>query len=146
EVERIRAACVVCRDHGRDARRRERRPSELCVLSRRVPAGLDHRGVGSRTARTVASVDALVDLLVCRLELGAAEVAARADAELREDLVQVPFDGAMAEEQARADLRVGETLARQLRDLLLLRRQRLALVDATGAQLLARRDELDAGA
>src|SRR5262249_29153902 len=51
-----------------------------------------------------------------------------------------------AEEEARADLRVGETLARQPRDLLLLRGQRLALVDAAGARLLAGRDQLDAGA
>src|SRR5262245_54219663 len=58
----------------------------------------------------------------------------------------MPFDGAMAEEEARADLGVGEAVAREPCDLLLLRRERLALVDGARTRLLACRDELDAGA
>src|SRR6185436_17171585 len=44
------------------------------------------------------------------------ELAARADAELGEDLVAVPLDGPRAEEQLGADLRVGAAVARQPRD------------------------------
>ena len=49
--------------------------------------------------------------------------AARADVELGEHLVQVVLDGARADEQPRADLRVREPVAREPRDLGLLRGQ-----------------------
>ena len=49
------------------------------------------------------------------------ELPARADPELREDLPQMPFDGARAQEQPRADLRVREPVAREPCDLPLLR-------------------------
>ncbi len=53
-----------------------------------------------------------------------ADVSARPDAELGEDLTQVPLDGVGAEEQLGADLRVGQPVGGQLRDLRLLRGQR----------------------
>src|SRR6185503_12357791 len=40
-----------------------------------------------------------------------------ADAELGEDVAQVPFDGSCAEEEPGADLRVGQSLAGQAGDL-----------------------------
>jgi hypothetical protein len=51
---------------------------------------------------------------------------ARPDPELGEHLLQVPFDGARAQEQLAADLRVRESLACEARDLLLLWRQLIA--------------------
>src|SRR5690242_19164117 len=53
----------------------------------------------------------------------AAELAARADVELGEDLAQVVLDRARAEKQPGADLRVREALAGQPGDLGLLRGQ-----------------------
>src|ERR1700689_5872048 len=49
------------------------------------------------------------------------ELAARADVELREDLLQVILNGAGADEQPCADLGVGKSVASHLRDLVLLR-------------------------
>src|SRR4051812_28382108 len=45
---------------------------------------------------------------------------ARADPELREDLAQVPLDGPGADEQLRTDLWVGQAVASQESDVLLL--------------------------
>src|SRR5262245_10437549 len=81
-----------------------------------------------------------------RVERGVPKLAARADSELGEHLVQVPLDGSVAEEEPRADLGVGETVAREPRNLLLLRRERLAPFAAPSAGLLACRDELDPSA
>ena len=53
-----------------------------------------------------------------------AQLAAGADAELGEDLAQVPFDGARAEEQLGADLRVGPAVPGQPGDVGLLRGER----------------------
>jgi hypothetical protein len=53
----------------------------------------------------------------------AAELAARADAKLGEDLAQVVLDRTRAEEQPGADLRIRQALAGQPRDLRLLSRQ-----------------------
>src|SRR5262249_40600524 len=55
----------------------------------------------------------------------AVDVAAGADAELGEDLAQMVLDRAGTDEQPGADLRVGQPLAGQPRDLGLLRGQRL---------------------
>src|ERR1700738_848520 len=46
-----------------------------------------------------------------------AELPARRDAELDEDLPQVPFDGVRADEQLRADLLIRQAVAGQPRDL-----------------------------
>ena len=54
------------------------------------------------------------------------ELAAGADAELGEHLAQVILNGAGADEQAGADLRVGQAFPGQSRDLGLLSSQRLA--------------------
>src|SRR3954454_21743272 len=70
----------------------------------------------------------------------------RADAELGEDLLEVPFDRAGAEEELRADLGVRAPVAREPRDLVLLRRQLVARVVAALAHLLARRQQLVPGA
>ena len=53
---------------------------------------------------------------------GASELASGPDSELGEHVAQVPLDGAWAEEQAGADLRVREPVAGELGDLSLLRR------------------------
>ena len=61
----------------------------------------------------------------CDVPTAAAEapqLAARADVELGEHLVQVVLDGARADEQLAADLRIGEAVAGEPRDLRLLRR------------------------
>src|SRR3954451_16060241 len=70
----------------------------------------------------------------------------RADAELGEDLLEVPFDRPRAEEELRADLGVRAPVAREPRDLLLLRRQLVARVVAALAHLLPRRQQLVPGA
>ena len=49
-----------------------------------------------------------------------AELPARGDAELDEDLPEVPFDGVRADEQLCTDLLVRQTVSRQARDLRLL--------------------------
>ena len=54
------------------------------------------------------------------------ELAAGADPELGEHLAQVPLDGARAEEQLGADLRVRQAVAGEPGDLLLLRRELVA--------------------
>src|SRR4029077_5473846 len=74
------------------------------------------------------------------------ELPARGDAELREHVAQVPFDRARADEQLRADLRVRKALAGEPGDLLLLRRQLPARPGAALPRLLARRQQLAAGA
>jgi hypothetical protein len=58
----------------------------------------------------------------------AAKLPAAADIELAEDLAQVVFDRARADEQLGADLRVGVPVAGQPRDLELLGRQGIARV------------------
>src|SRR4029079_3779362 len=74
------------------------------------------------------------------------ELFARADAELPEHLVQVVLDRARADEQLRADLRIGVTVSGQTRDLRLLRRQRVARVHRDPADGLARGQQLAARA
>src|SRR5258707_9947901 len=55
---------------------------------------------------------------LCKLPAGT-------DAQLCENLAQMPFDGAMAEEELLADLRVREAIVSQASDLRFLRRERL---------------------
>ena len=64
-----------------------------------------------------------------------AELPARGDAELDEDLPQVPFNGVRADEQLRTDLLVRQAVACQPRDLRLLAGQFVTRAD----RLLARR-------
>src|SRR3954454_9864476 len=73
---------------------------------------------------------------------GVVQAHARADLELGEHLLQVPLDGAGAEEQPGADLRIGKTAAREAGDLLLPRRELVARLDRALARLRARRHEL----
>jgi hypothetical protein len=54
------------------------------------------------------------------------ELQAGADLELGEYLAQVPFHRARTEEQLGGDLRIGQARPRQLRDLRLLRGERVA--------------------
>src|SRR3954454_24922514 len=65
---------------------------------------------------------------VAALRQRAGEALARADAELHEHRLQVPFDGAWADEELGADLRVGPAGEREPRDVLLLRRELIARV------------------
>src|SRR5829696_8415561 len=68
---------------------------------------------------------------------GVAQGSAGADAELGEHLLQVPFDGAGAEEELSADLGVRPAVAGELGDVLLLRSELVAGVIAALADLLA---------
>src|SRR5215204_2218495 len=69
---------------------------------------------------------------------GVAQGPAGADAELGEHLLQVPFDGAGAEEELRADLGVRPTVAGELGEVRLLRSELVAGVIAALGGLLAR--------
>src|SRR4051812_43243949 len=73
-----------------------------------------------------------------------AQLPAGADLELAEDLVQVVLDGARADEQLGANLRVGVPVAGQPRDLDLLGRQGVACVRGDPAHGLAGGEELAA--
>src|SRR5580765_2282075 len=73
---------------------------------------------------------------------GDRELLAGADVELREHLVQVPFDGARAEEELRTDLRVRLTVPGELRDLCLLGGELVARVVGASARFLSGGDEL----
>src|SRR5215207_5162435 len=74
------------------------------------------------------------------------QIPAGSDPEFGEHLAQVPFDGAWAEEQPRADLWVRQSLACQLRDMPLLCREFVARLGAALAHMLAGGHELLAGA
>src|SRR3954469_1073115 len=75
-----------------------------------------------------------------------AQRAARADPQLGEHLLEVPLDGAGAEEELGADLRVRASFARQASDLLLLRRELVARVVAALAHPFACGQQLVPGA
>src|SRR6478735_2875619 len=76
----------------------------------------------------------------------AAQLPAGADVELGEDLVQVVLDGARADEQLRADLRVRLPLGGEAGDLLLLGREDVACLGGAPGHGLAGGRELTAGA
>src|SRR5437868_11434281 len=76
----------------------------------------------------------------------AAQLSARADAELREHLVQVVFDGSRADEELSPDLGVRVTLRREPGNLCLLRSELVARVDRALARRLARRKQFACGA
>src|SRR5829696_7681671 len=65
------------------------------------------------------------------------EFATGVDPELGEHLAQVPLDRAWTDEELRADLRIREALAREPRDLFLLRSELVARVVAALAHQLA---------
>src|SRR6266446_6618392 len=75
-----------------------------------------------------------------------AQLHAGGDAELREYLVQVPFDRARAEEELRADLLICLRVRGEPRDLLLLRGEQAACLVAAFAHFLAGGEQLAAGA
>src|SRR5918998_4189111 len=76
----------------------------------------------------------------------AAELVARGDVELHEDLVQVVLHGAGADEQLCADLRVGETILGEPSDLCLLGCEHAARVLGAPPRGLTRGQELATGA
>src|SRR5215218_4738807 len=76
----------------------------------------------------------------------AGELPARLDAELGEHLAQVPLHRAGAEEELRADLRVRQPVAGEVRDLALLGGQVVARGGGALAHLLARGQQLPLGA
>src|SRR4029077_552374 len=73
-----------------------------------------------------------------------AELPARCDAELDEDLPQVPFDGVCADEQLRRDLLIRQPVAGQSCDLRLLGRQLITGADLLLAHLFTGGDQLAA--
>src|SRR4051812_44630095 len=76
----------------------------------------------------------------------ASQLAPGPDPELGEHVAQVPLDGAFAEEEAGADLRVREPIAGELGDLTLLRREIVAGLGDPPAGPLPRGGGLGAGA
>src|SRR6201991_5390474 len=72
------------------------------------------------------------------------ELPSRGDAELDEDLPQVPFDGVRADEQLRADLLIRQPVTGQPRDLCLLGGQLVTRADRLLAYLFAGGDQLAA--
>src|SRR6185437_14721875 len=131
--------------HGGESQVAHRRPS----LVVRVTAA-------SFVPRAVAPVGLPGSSLVCSLGSAAGESAvlgqyvpelpARGNAELGEHGAQVPFDRARADEQMGADLRVGQAVAGEPGDLLLLRRELAARLGTALAYLFTRRQQLAAGA
>src|SRR6478735_7455402 len=73
------------------------------------------------------------------------ELPSRGDAELDEDLPEVPFDGVRADEQLRTDLLIGQTVGSQSRDLLLLSGELIARADRLLAHLFTGRDQFTSG-
>ena len=73
------------------------------------------------------------------------EVSSRADPQLREHLAQVVLDGARADEQLAADLRVGVPLRGEPGDLRLLCGEHVARLDGAFARRLAGGEQLAAG-
>src|SRR5882757_4488113 len=73
-----------------------------------------------------------------------AELPAGGDAELDEDLPEVPFDGVRADKQLGSDLLIRQTVAGQSRDLRLLGRQLVARAERLFAYLLTGRNQLSA--
>src|SRR5215469_14477021 len=96
-------------------------PQSLTALASRIKSQIS----GLRFLAYMACSPGGVPALVRVAGQDAVELAAGADAELGEDLAQVVLDRARADEQSRADLRVGKTLAGQPRDLGLLGGQRI---------------------
>src|SRR3954452_21278925 len=75
---------------------------------------------------------------------GHPQLPARADAELGEDVVQMPLDRADTDEKLRSDLRIRQDVPRETGDLLLLRSQLAARLDAALAHFPSGSDELPA--
>src|SRR5215468_3289275 len=100
-------------------------------------------GSGSRAARSARSVPRRGCLLVGANRPG--QLAAIGDVELAEDLAQVVFDGAGADEQPGGDLPVGQVPGRQPGDLLLLGGEHLRGPGAARAGPLAGGAELGPG-
>src|ERR1700759_5716999 len=74
------------------------------------------------------------------------ELIARGDAELGEHLAQRVVDGVLADEQARSDLDVRETIAREPGHLSLLCCELIPALDASFVHVLPRRQQLAPGA
>src|SRR5918995_1260758 len=74
------------------------------------------------------------------------KLTARTDAELAEDVAQVPLNGAGADEQLRADLGIRAPIARQAGDLRLLRGELVARLHRALTDRLARGQQLAARA
>src|SRR4051812_6693789 len=96
----------------------------------------------------MSSPEAAAPLHACGWEVvlrqGRAKLSARADAELREDVVQMPLDRANTDEKLRSDLRIRQDVPRETGDLLLLRSQLAARLDTVLAYLPSGSDELPA--
>src|SRR3954467_9132164 len=75
---------------------------------------------------------------------GHPKLLARADTELGEDVMQMPLDRANTDEKLRSDLRIRQDVPRETGDLLLLRSQLAARLDAALAHLPSGSDELPA--
>src|SRR3954447_2818043 len=104
-----------------------------------------HTSACSRFSR-LAKLDGAYGERVGRFRERAAELPTGVDVELAEDLAQVVFDGARADEQLGADLGVGVAVAGQPRDLDLLGRQDVSRVGGDPARGLAGGEQLTAGA
>src|SRR3954468_730603 len=103
-----------------------------CLASASTPAWMASRGEGLGAGELA--------------DRNAAELVARGDVELQEDLAQVVLHRAGADEQLRADLRVGETIPGEPSDLRLLGCEDVERVDSPSECSLPGSQELAAGA
>src|SRR5215218_1200 len=103
------------------------------------------RAVSHRAGRP-SWLDGFEDGPVRRVRERSAKLLAVADVELAEHLVQVVLDRPRADEELRADLRVGASIAGQSRHLDLLRRERVARLRGHTTDGLAGGEQLAAGA
>src|SRR5260370_29554975 len=113
------SSALVVRYHNHDNQNTKRRVISRRALSQRLThtrlcslqlggRGLAARLPGARFADALAGPDGSH-----AVREDAVKLAARADAELGEGVAQVGLDGARAEEQPSADLRVGQPFAGQ---------------------------------
>src|SRR5215469_18932660 len=137
----VRAVCRTSGDPGADAGRPVGDPGgrlnslvAICLPLSMLDAWADQ---GSTSAARRRGTDLGVQVRLPRGRHRVAQLTARGDAELGEDLAQMPFHRADAEEQLGADLRVGVAFDREPGDVRLLRRERADRLDRARAYCLA---------
>src|SRR3954447_11492118 len=99
-------------------------------------------GVGFEDCGTRSTSHPYESRVTCHRTQRVAELAARVDPDLGENLAQVPLDGSRAEKENGADLRVRKAVAGEPGNLLLLGGEIVARLGAPLPHLLARGDQL----
>ena len=122
--------------------------TEINVVPRlvRLAPGQGHEGHPARGAQPLDLRELHRYAGLAGVPEGSAELLARADVELGEDLAQVVLDGTRADEELGADLRVRAPVDREPGDLQLLGGQLVVRLDRPPANGLAGREQLALGA